>query len=94
VRLVVEHRDGVILAPRDAVTEAGDGGSFVFITKNDNTVERRTVTLGMEAESYFEIKKGLNVGDKVVTEGKNSISDGSSVTIVDGDGATKTEAAQ
>lgn len=94
VKLVVEHRDGVILAPRDAVTEAGDGGSYVFVIKDDNTVERRTVTLGMEAESYFEIKKGLSVGEKVVTDGKNSVTEGSSVSIVDGDGTTKTEAAQ
>jgi len=94
VKLVVEHRDGVILAPRDAVTEAGDGGSYVFVIKDDNTVERRTVTLGMEAESYFEIKKGLSAGEKVVTEGKNSVNEGSSVTIVDGASATKTEAVQ
>ena len=94
VKLVIEHKDGVILAPRDAIIEAGDGGSYVFVIKDDATVERRPVTLGMEAESYFEVKKGLSVGEKVITDGKNSVSEGGSVTIVNSDDTTKTGAAQ
>jgi membrane fusion protein, multidrug efflux system len=90
VSLVVEHRSGVILAPRDAVTESGDGGAFVYVIKDDNTVERRTVLFGMESESFFEIKKGLTVGEKVVTDGKDSINEGSRVAIVDDEtGAAK-----
>jgi multidrug efflux pump subunit AcrA (membrane-fusion protein) len=94
VKFVVEQRKNVIIAPRDAITQNTEEEGYVFVIKNNDTVEQRAVTLGMEAESAFEIKKGLNVGDKVVTEGKNSLKDGSSIKIINGDDETKTGAIQ
>jgi multidrug efflux pump subunit AcrA (membrane-fusion protein) len=94
VRIIVEQKNNIIVAPRAAVIQNTGEGAYVFVVKKDETVERRAVTLGMEGEDSFEIKAGLNVGDKVVTAGNNLISDGSSVKIVDEDGGTKTGALQ
>ena len=39
----------------------------VFVLKADNTVEKRSVTTGLQDMTYFEILNGLKEGEKVVT---------------------------
>lgn len=88
VRLVTESRKNVLVVPRSAVgitsTEA-----YVFVVKADETVERRDVVLGIEAEDAFEVKKGISPGEKVVTEGRSMLSSGDRVRIVDGGGGAE-----
>lgn len=85
VRLETDSRKNVLVVPRSAVgitsTEA-----YVFVVKADETVERRTVTLGIETEDAFEVRKGIAPGEKVVTEGRSMLSSGDRVRIVDGEG--------
>ncbi len=82
VRLVTESRKNVIVAPRSSVI-LDSSEDYVFVIKDDNTVERRGIVLGLEGEDSFEVKKGLAPGEKVVTEGKSSITNGDSVKIID-----------
>lgn len=88
VRLVTESRKNVLVVPRSAVgitsTEA-----YLFVVKADETVERRDVVLGIEAEDAFEVKKGISPGEKVVTEGRSMLSSGDRVRIVDGEGGAE-----
>lgn len=88
VKLVTESRKNVLVVPRSAVgitsTEA-----YVFVVKADETVERRNVVLGIEAEDAFEVKKGIAPGEKIVTEGRSMLSSGDRVRIVDGEGEAK-----
>jgi multidrug efflux pump subunit AcrA (membrane-fusion protein) len=93
VKLVTEERNNVVLAPRSAVTN-DDTESYVFVVKSDNTVEKRKVVLGLEGEDAFEVKEGLSAGEQVVTEGKNSVTHGSKVKIVDGSSTTTTGASE
>ena len=83
IKLVTESRKGVVVAPRSSVI-LDSAEDYVFIVKDDNTVERRGVVLGLEGEDSFEVKKGLAPGEKVVTEGKSSIMSGDTVKIIDG----------
>lgn len=84
IKLVTDSRKNVVVAPRDSVI-LGSSEAAVFVVKSDNTVERRLISLGLEGEDSFEVKKGLAQGEKVVTEGKSSVSDGDSVKIVNGE---------
>ena len=93
IKLVTESKKNVVVAPRSAVI-LGSTEAYVFVIGGDNKVERRPVLLGLEGEDSFEIKKGLAPGEKVVTEGKSSISDGDSVKIVNGDEGKEAGAAQ
>lgn len=87
VRLVTESRKNVLVVPRSAVGITSSE-AYVFVIKADETVERRNVVLGIEAEDSFEVKKGISSGEKVVTEGRSMLSSGDRVRIVDGeDGA-------
>ena len=80
-------KNNILIAPRSAVILATDE-SYVYVIKEDpakgTRVEKRSVSLGMEGEDAFEISKGLNEGDKVVTDGNSSIVDGDAVRVVNG----------
>jgi RND family efflux transporter MFP subunit len=83
IKLVTESRRNVLVVPRASVILGSDVAQ-VFVINEDNTVTRRQVDLGLEGEEFFEVKRGLISGDRVVTEGKSSVSEGESVRIVDG----------
>ncbi|HVF97637.1 MAG TPA: efflux RND transporter periplasmic adaptor subunit, partial [Flavisolibacter sp.] len=46
----------------------------VFVLKNDGTVEKRVVETGIQDMTYFEISKGLQAGEKVVTAPYTTVS--------------------
>jgi len=41
-------------------------GKWIFVV-NGNKAERRNITIGRENPLYYEITKGLQPGDKVIT---------------------------
>ncbi|PKL07192.1 MAG: efflux RND transporter periplasmic adaptor subunit [Spirochaetae bacterium HGW-Spirochaetae-9] len=87
VKLVTESRRNVLVVPRSAVTQSS-GESYVFVIGKDASVEKRSVTLGLEGEDSFEAKKGLSAGETLVTEGKSSLAGGDRVRIVDESGTS------
>lgn len=93
VKLATESRKNVVVAPRSSIL-LGSTDAYVYVIKGDATVERRSVVLGLEGEDSFEVKKGLEPGEKVVTEGKSSITNGDSVKIVNGDKEKEAEVAK
>ena len=82
VKLATESRRNVIVAPRSSVT-LGSTDAYVYVIKGNDTIERRSVVLGLEGEDAFEVKQGLAPGERVVTEGKGSVTEGDSVKIID-----------
>ena len=61
--------------PSQAV-QVGQDGQFVFVVKEDSTVEQRPVTLGQRMGEIVVIDKGLNVGETIVTEGQLRLEQG------------------
>jgi multidrug efflux system membrane fusion protein len=72
--------------PSQAV-QVGQDGQFVFVVKEDSTVEQRPVTLGQRMGEIVVIDKGLNVGETIVTEGQLRLEQGTKVQIGDANGA-------
>jgi cobalt-zinc-cadmium efflux system membrane fusion protein len=56
------------VVPQSAVVSV-QGKSFVFVTTDGKSFERREVTLGQQSKSDFIIMSGLAEGESVVTEG-------------------------
>ncbi len=81
VDIVYDLRKNVPVVPRSAVITE-DGSSHVFVIGEDSNVTRRDVQLGYERDGRVEIVQGLGAGDRVVTSGKGSLSDGSRVEVV------------
>jgi HlyD family secretion protein len=58
---------GVVLAPMEAIQRKEDGRTVVTILQN-GVLSEREVELGLQNETYAEVKSGLEVGELVVTE--------------------------
>jgi multidrug efflux system membrane fusion protein len=80
VRVLVNTEVGVILAPVASV-QRGPQGTFVYVVKQDQTVEVRPITTGPQEADTVVIAKGLNDGDTVVTDGTDKLRNGSKVTV-------------
>ena len=64
--------------PELSLVREGDA-SFVYIMGADFKVKRMPVTTGARDGNLVEVIKGLNVGDRIVTEGVVKLSDGATV---------------
>ena len=92
-RLLLTVRKGCVVVPA-SVIQRGPEGAFVFVIKNDQTVEARPVKLAqqMPAQAKLEegtieegiIEDGLRSGERVVVEGQYKLQQGSRVKIADG----------
>jgi membrane fusion protein, multidrug efflux system len=61
--------------------QTGQNGQYVFIVKDDLTVESRPVIVGRTLNSETVIEKGLQAGDKVVTDGQLRLVPGAKIQI-------------
>jgi multidrug efflux system membrane fusion protein len=68
-----------VIVPAQAV-QTGQEGLFVFVVKQDRTVELRPVVTGETYNGETVIEKGLNVGETVVTDGQLQLLPGTRVT--------------
>jgi multidrug efflux pump subunit AcrA (membrane-fusion protein) len=82
VTLVTNRRSGTPVIPRASVINSY-GSWFVFTVDEASIAHRRDVELGLENETYFEIIKGLEEGELVVSAGQNFLSDNELVRIVE-----------
>jgi multidrug efflux system membrane fusion protein len=80
VQLLVDTLSGAVLVPTTAVL-SGAPGSYVYFVDKNSTVSVHPVTLGPSDGKNTVIAKGLNVGDTVVTDGTDRLSDGAKVKI-------------
>jgi RND family efflux transporter MFP subunit len=62
--------------PVTSVQKKSDGSLFVWTVDKENTVHRTTVTIGNTQDNYVGITNGLNMGDRIVTEGYQKLSEG------------------
>lgn len=69
-----------VLVPSQAV-QTGQEGKYVFVVKEDGTVETRQVETGLVLEKEIVIKKGVSAGEVVVTDGQLRLSPGAQVEI-------------
>ncbi len=68
------------VVPTQAV-QTGQDGPYVYVVKDDMTVEPRPVKPGPSSEGVVAIGKGLAVGERVVTDGQLRLFPGAKVEI-------------
>ena len=61
--------------------QVGQDGLFVFVVKDDNTVEMRTVTTAGTGSDMTAIADGLKAGERVVIDGQHQLSPGTTVSV-------------
>lgn len=85
IKLKVDTLRGTQLVPIAAI-QRGDPGTFVYVTKTDNTVAVQKVTLGPDDGKNIAITEGLEPGQVVVTDGADRLKDGAKITVTSKDG--------
>ena len=80
VTLKLQDRPNSIVVPSQAV-QTGQEGLYVYVVKQDQTVEIRPVKVGQRAGEETVIESGLKPGETVVTEGTLRLVAGSRVQL-------------
>ena len=85
VTLRLTTQQNAIVVPNQAI-QTGQNGSYVYVVKQDRTVEMRPVTTGARVDQDMVVDQGLALGETVVTEGQLRLAPGSRVVVRDGRG--------
>lgn len=85
VVLRLAMQPNAIVVPNQAV-QTGQDGAFVYVVKEDRSVEARPVVAGVRVDQDLVIEKGLSVGETIVTEGQLRLAPGIKVQMRDGRG--------
>jgi multidrug efflux system membrane fusion protein len=80
VTLLVDTLNNVVTIPAVAVRH-GPRGDFVYLVQLDSSVKMTAVKVGPAEGETTSIASGLSVGDQVVTDGGDRLSDGSTVVL-------------
>jgi len=80
VTLILSTRPDAVLVPTQAI-QTGQVGQFVFVVRQDKTVQTRQVTVGPAIDRETVIEQGLSEGEMVVTDGQLRLVDGSKIDI-------------
>jgi multidrug efflux system membrane fusion protein len=86
VALTLTTQPNALLVPTSAI-QTGQSGQFVFVVKNDNTVESRPIAAGRAIGDETVIDKGVTPGETVVTDGQVRLVPGARVEIKNNAGA-------
>ncbi len=77
-RLLIDTWKGVVLVPNAAIQRSTQS-TFVFVVKEDQTVEARPVEVRLTEGDTSAIAKGIAAGETVVTEGVDKLQTGAKV---------------
>jgi len=81
VRLLLRTIQGGVMVPVTALRH-GSNGDFVYVLNSaERTASVRPVVRGQATVDQVEITTGLQVGEKVITEGADRLKDGAKVTL-------------
>ena len=80
IQLMVRTIKDAVVVPVSALRH-GNEGDYVFVLKEDRTVTQRPVKSGQATVDRVQIVTGLQLGERVVTEGADRLKDGARVTL-------------
>lgn len=84
--IVLGIHTGVPVVAESAI-QLSDGRSYVFVVQGD-TVQRRQITTGVDGGAWLEVTSGLRDGERVVTEGIDSLANGMKIRVAASAGIT------
>jgi RND family efflux transporter MFP subunit len=83
MKIVDYSNTSAFIVPIGAIQKSADG-EFIYVAGkegNKNIAKRKIVESGMTYNGFTEIKKGLDPGDKVITNGFQNIIEGDEIGI-------------
>jgi multidrug efflux system membrane fusion protein len=80
VVMTLTEDPNAIVIPSQAI-QVGQQGQYVFVVKSDQTVESRPIVSGLTLNNETVIRKGLNSGETIVTNGQLRLFPGAKIEI-------------
>lgn len=80
VKLILYTMKDATVVPEAAVL-VGPKGHFLYVVKDDNTVEKRDVVIIEKTGDLYAIESGAKPGEKVVVDGQVTLNQGAKVVI-------------
>ena len=80
IRLVLSTIHGAVLVPATA-PQMSAKGSYVYVVKQDSSAEQRQVSLGQRQGDLVVVEKGVEAGERVITDGQLGVTPGGKVRI-------------
>jgi len=80
VRVLLDTLKDAVVVPVTALRH-GPNGDFVYVLNDDRTVTQAAVVQGIATADTVQITKGLEVGERVITEGGDRLKDGAKVSL-------------
>jgi multidrug efflux system membrane fusion protein len=79
-RLLLDTRHGATIVPTAAIQRSPQS-TFVYVVKEDNSVEVRNISIGITEGDNASVTEGLEPGERVVIDGIDKLQQGSKVTV-------------
>ena len=90
--LILETLKDAVTVPNEAVQQCAEG-NYIYVAKEDGTVENRNVQVLAAHEGYSAIGKGIQLGETVITDGHLRLTPGAKIKAKGaGDGEKKDKA--
>jgi multidrug efflux system membrane fusion protein len=83
VVLTLTVQNDAIVVPSEAI-QVGQRGQFVFVVKDDQTVEQRPIAAGRAVDGMTVVDRGLAPGERVVTDGQFRLTPGAKADVKGG----------
>jgi multidrug efflux pump subunit AcrA (membrane-fusion protein) len=81
IKLITANYQDVVCVPYKSIVMDLEN-NYVFILNEDNTVTKKTVTLGIRVDDTIQILDGVFEGEKIIVKGQNLLSDGAKVNVL------------
>ncbi|HFT2438699.1 TPA: efflux RND transporter periplasmic adaptor subunit, partial [Providencia stuartii] len=88
IKMQIETLQNAVVIPTAAL-QMGNEGHYVWVLNDDNRVSKHVVTVGMQDSQQVVIESGLTANTKVITDGVDRLTDGTSVEVVNTETASK-----
>jgi membrane fusion protein, multidrug efflux system len=85
-QVLVDTRKDAILVPAQVV-QRGPDGFYVYVVRDDDTVEKRAVTVGPSRAGQMVVETGLSASERVVVDGQYKLTPGAHVSVSAAPGA-------
>lgn len=89
-RMLVDTEHNAVVIPAAAL-QMGNEGHFVWVLNAENKVSKHLVKPGIQDSQKVVIAGGLSVGDRVVTDGIDRLTEGAKVEVVEAHAASGAE---
>ena len=79
--IITAEKDSTIVIPKDIIL-SGNRGKYVFVVGRNSAADDRWITTGIENQNFVEILEGLEVNDRLIVKGFETLRDNSKVKII------------